>query len=55
VTFLPGLPGHAVAEATARQLPFVVVGAVPGIADAFQRAGWRVQPLGVYWTLAIRP
>jgi glycosyl transferase family 87 len=55
VTFLPPLPEHAVRAAKAAQLPFVVVGDVPGIADAFVRAGWRLQSLGIYWTLAIAP
>jgi hypothetical protein len=54
VVFLPRLPEHAVRAADAAQLPFVVVGAVEGIAPAFQAAGWRLQPLGTYWTLAIR-
>jgi Glycosyltransferase family 87 len=55
VTFLPPLPEHAVRAAKAEALPFVVIGAVPGIADAFTRAGWRVQPIGIYWSLAIAP
>jgi hypothetical protein len=55
VTFLPALPEHAVREARAAALPFVVIGGVPGVADAFTRAGWRVQTLGTYWTLAIAP
>src|SRR5581483_6911557 len=54
VRFLSPLPRHAVAAATAAALPFVVVGGVPGVADAFRRAGWRLQPLGNYWNLAIR-
>jgi hypothetical protein len=53
ITFLPQLPEHAVRAARAAQLPFVVVGNVNGVAEAFQRAGWRLQPLGTYWTLAI--
>jgi hypothetical protein len=55
VTFLPALPEHAVRAAKAAALPFVVIGTVPGIAAAFGRAGWRLQPLGIYWTLAIAP
>ena len=55
VTFLPPLPEHAVRAAKAAELPFVVIGAVQGIAAAFGRAGWRLQPLGIYWTLAIAP
>ena len=54
VRFLSPLPRHAVAAAAAAALPFVVVGGVPGVADAFRRAGWRLQPLGNYWNLAIR-
>ena len=54
VTFLPALPNHAVRAANAAELPFVVIGDVVGIADAFSSAGWRLQPLGAYWTLAIR-
>ncbi len=54
VTFLPPLPAHAVRAAKAAELPFVVIGDVPGIADAFVRAGWRLQSLGIYWTLAVK-
>jgi hypothetical protein len=44
-----------VREARAAGLPFVVIGEQPGIAEAFIDAGWRLQPLGIYWTLAIAP
>jgi len=54
VRFLSTVPGHAVAAADAAQLPFVVIGGVQGVGAAFQRAGWRIQPLGIYWNLAIR-
>jgi len=54
VRFLSPLPGHAVAAAQAAQLPFVVVGGVQGVSAAFEQAGWRIQPLGIYWNLAIR-
>jgi hypothetical protein len=55
VTFLPALPEHAVRAAKAAALPFVVIGSVQGVAGAFARAGWRLQPLGIYWTLAVAP
>src|SRR5207237_803442 len=54
VIYLPALPEHAVRAADAGELPFVVIGGVAGLPPAFERAGWRLQPLGVYWTLGIR-
>jgi hypothetical protein len=54
VTFLEPLPRHAVRAARAADLPFVVIGDVQGIADAFEKDGWKLQSLGIYWTLAIK-
>jgi len=54
VRFLSPLPEQAVEAARTAALPFVVVGGVQGVGEAFQRAGWRLQPLGIYWNLAIR-
>ncbi len=55
IFFLPSL--QALETAVREHLGYVVIstGANAPVADQFRAAGWKVEPLGVYWMLAVAP
>ncbi len=55
IHFLPSLA--ALEEAQEQNLDYVVIstGENAPVADRFTEAGWRLEPLGTYWTLAVAP
>ena len=55
VLYLPSL--SAVEAAVARNLDYVVIstGENAPVGATFAAAGWHLEPLGAYWTLAVAP